>query len=117
MQSYLTANNNNVNMVWLLDIPSNSQNILDALEQIPSLINHIKTFENIIGCEQFIRSLSDDDYIVFIADVPLGQQIIPRIHQLRQVLAIYIYSTEIQSNESWCRQFRKVIIHLTTLMI
>ncbi|CAM4839819.1 unnamed protein product [Rotaria magnacalcarata] len=107
MQSYLTANNNNVNMVWLLDIPSNSQNILDALEQIPSLINHIKTFENIIGCEQFIRSLSDDDYIVFIADVPLGQQIIPRIHQLRQVLAIYIYSTEIQSNESWCRQFRK----------
>ncbi|CAF3118066.1 unnamed protein product [Rotaria socialis] len=107
MQSYSTAINNNVNTIWLLDISSNSQNILDALEQIPSSINHIKTFENIIGCEQFIRSLSDDDCIVFIADVPLGQQIIPRIHQLQQVLAIYIYSTEIQSNESWFRQFRK----------
>ncbi|CAF3316302.1 unnamed protein product [Rotaria socialis] len=110
MQSASTANNNNVKTHWqisLFDSHSNYQHILDTLKQIPSSINHIKLFENIIECEQFIRSLSDDDCIVFIDDVPLGQQIIPRIDQLRQVLAIYICSAEIQPNESWFRQFRK----------
>ncbi|CAF1989296.1 unnamed protein product [Rotaria magnacalcarata] len=88
MQTNSTENNNNVKIFWqisLLDFPNNYQNILDALKPSPSSINHIKTFENIIECEQFIRSLSDDDCIVFIATVPLGQEIIPRIHQLPQV--------------------------------
>ncbi|CAF3851365.1 unnamed protein product [Rotaria magnacalcarata] len=118
MQSDSTANNNNIKTYWqisLFDFPNDYQNILDSLEQIPSSINHIKTFEDIIECEQFIRSLSDDDCIVFITTVPLGQQIIPKIHQLRQVLVIYIYSTEIQSNESWFRQFRGIYSQLNQL--
>jgi hypothetical protein len=120
MQSISTLHENNLETVWqiwLSNSISNSQNIGGALEQAPSLINHLKTFENIIECEQFIRSLSNNDLIVFIVDDLLGQQIIPRIHELQQVFAIYVYSTESQPNESWFKQFSKVTIHRIILMI
>ena len=103
--------------IWLSNSISNLRNTGDALESARSLINHLKTFENIIECEQFIRSVSDNDRIVFIVDDLLGQQIIPRIHQLQQVFAIYVYSTERQPNELWFKQFSKVTIHRIVFMI
>ena len=97
--------------IWLATSISNSRNIGDDLEQARSVIDHLKTFEDIIECEQFIHSIPDNDRIVLIVDDLFGQQVIPRIHDLQQVFAIYVYSTESQSNESWFKQFSKVTIH------
>ncbi|CAF4690657.1 unnamed protein product, partial [Rotaria sp. Silwood2] len=105
-----TSNKNNPGtfwQIWLFDLSNNAQKIVDTVKEGPSSTDHIRIFENIVECEQFIRSLSGDNRILFIADILLGQQIIPQIHQLRQVFAIYIYSTEEQANELWCRQFKK----------
>jgi hypothetical protein len=121
MQSISTTLHKNnlekVWQIWLSNSTSDSRNIANALEQVRSLISHLKTFENIIECEQFIRSLSTEDRIAFIVDDLLGEQIIPQIHDLPQVFAIYVYSTERQPNESYFKQFSKVTIHRTILMI
>jgi hypothetical protein len=97
--------------IWLLNSINNSRSIADNLEEARSLINNLKIFENIIECEQFIRSLSNNDRIIFIANDQLGQQIIPQIHELQQLFAIYVYTTEEQPNESWFKQFSKVTIY------
>lgn len=116
MQSTPTLQKDNLETVWQIWL-SNSINtcrkVVDIPEQVRSNDNNIKTFENSIECEQFICSLSNNDRAVFIVDDLLGQQIIPRIHELRQVFAIYVYSTEIKINESWFKQFSKVTIHWT----
>ena len=111
---------NNIEIVWqiwLLNSINNSPETVDALEQARSLIKDLKIFESIIKCEQFIHSVPKNDRIIFIVEDLLGQQIIPKIHDLQQVFAIYIYSTEKQPNESCFRQFSKVTIPQIALMI
>lgn len=70
----------------------------------------MKTFENVIECEQFIRSLSNDDRVVLIVDDQWGHQIIPQIHDLEQLFAIYVYTAGRQANESQFKQFSKVTV-------
>ncbi|CAF4790259.1 unnamed protein product [Rotaria sp. Silwood1] len=110
MEPVSASHDNNLEtfyQIWLCDPVNNSQKFRDAQQQVRSSINYIKTFEHVTECEQYIRSLSDVDRIVFIVDDHLGQQIIPRICQYRQVLAIYVYGTEKQTNETSFKQFMK----------
>lgn len=99
--------------IWLANSISNTRHIYgDDLERAQSVINHLKTFEDILECEQFIYSIPNNDRIVLIVDDLFGQQIIPRIHDLQQLFAIYVYCIESQSNESWFKQFCKVTIDI-----
>ncbi len=94
--------------IWLLNSINDSQKITVNLEQTRSSNNNSKVFDNILECEQFIRSISNDNRIVFIVDDLLGRKIIPQIHDLQQIFAIYVYSIDKQSTESYFKEFSKV---------
>jgi hypothetical protein len=76
---------------------------------LQSIIHHFKTFQNVQDCELFIQQKSNDDRIYFIVSGRLGQEIVPRIHHLRQVFSIYVYCQDIRKNEEWACKFNKVI--------
>ncbi|CAF1182741.1 unnamed protein product [Rotaria sordida] len=38
----------------------------------------------------------------------LGQKIVPEVHDLPQVYAIYIYCANVKFHETWAKKFRKV---------
>lgn len=97
-------------LVWLDASVNNSKENLDAQQRLRSLINHLKTFEQIDQCEQYIQSVSPQDRIVLVVSGQLGEQIVPRIHQLRQVSVIYIYCTDRKKNEQWAKEFAKVFL-------
>ncbi|CAF1273675.1 unnamed protein product [Adineta steineri] len=113
--------NNNLetySLFWL-DASVNSQRNINAQQKLHSLINHLETFEHINECEQRIRSVSAQDRIVLIVSGQLGQQLVPRIHELRQIASIYVYCMDKQRNELWANTFSKikgVIIHLNELV-
>ncbi len=71
-------------------------------------INHLKTFDDQQQCQQYILSLSPQDRLVLIMSGRCGRQLLPQIHQLRQVSSIYIYCMDKTANEQWAKNFTKV---------
>ncbi|CAF1274439.1 unnamed protein product [Rotaria sordida] len=94
--------------VWLDDSVNTLQESIDAQQRLRLLINQLKTFENIDLCEEYIKSLSESDRIVLIVSGTLGQQIVPRVHEHQQIVAIYVYCGNKERNELWTKKFSKV---------
>ena len=95
-------------LLWLDASVHKSQENVDAQQRLRSIINHLKTFDNAQHCEQYIRQMSHNDRVVVISSGRLGQEMVPRIHKLRQVCSIYVYCADKTKNEMWANNFSKV---------
>ncbi|CAF0853728.1 unnamed protein product [Adineta steineri] len=94
-------------LIWL-DATVNVKDTRDTEVKLRSIINHIKKFQYIKQCQQYIQQTSQKDRLVVIVSGQLGQEIIPHIHQLRQVISIYVYCMDKKSNEQWAYKFAKI---------
>jgi hypothetical protein len=101
-------------LVWLDASIDKSQDNLDAQQKLRSVTNHIKTFEDVDVCKQYIHRFTDDQ-IIFIVSGQLGREIIPHIHDLPQVFVIYIYCLNTAQHEKWASGFPKVTFFLKVL--
>ncbi len=104
-------------LIWLDSLVNISEENLDGQKLIRSSIDHLKTFDNINKCEEYIRSISSDERIILIVSGRLGREIIPCIHQLRQVSSIYVYCLDKSANEEWAKQYKKVKIKKKKILI
>jgi GTP-binding protein EngB required for normal cell division len=94
-------------LIWL-DENVNVKDIRDTEQKLRSIINHLKKFQDIKQCLQYIEKRSEKDRLILIVSGQFGQEIIPFIHNLRQVISIYIYCMDKISNEKWAYKFPKV---------
>jgi hypothetical protein len=104
-------------LVWLDGSANTLQESKDAQQRLRLLINHVKVFERVDLCEEFITSLSELDRIVLIVSGALGPKIVPRVHQHRQVVSIYVYCGNRQKNEPWTKEFPKVCSYFFYLIL
>jgi len=106
----LDKNNNleTFSLLWLDAAVDTREENRQAQIQLRNIINHLKTFDDENDCQRYILSISPQDRIVLIVSGRLGQIIVPRLHQLRQIISIYIYCTNKRANEQWSKQFTKV---------
>jgi hypothetical protein len=95
-------------LIWLDDEVNSFNENVKVQQQLRRSINHLTTFDDDNKCEEYIRSVPKDDRIILIVSDQLGQKIVPRIHQLRQVSSIYVYCMNKKQNEQWAQQFSKV---------
>jgi hypothetical protein len=95
-------------LLWLDSSVNQSSENLDCQRKLRTSINYLKTFEDSNQCEQYIRTRSQHDRLILIVSGQLGQQILPYVHTLRQVIAIYVYCMDKQTNEQWTKNFTKV---------
>ena len=98
-------------LVWLDITINNSKENRHTQQELRSVINHLRTFENSSECEEYIRSIPHDDRIIIIVSGVSGRQLIPRIHNLPQVCSVYVYCMQRKTNEKWTKDFTKVSIH------
>ncbi|CAF1424083.1 unnamed protein product [Rotaria sordida] len=94
-------------LIWL-DKNANIKDTRDTEQKLRSIINHLKKFEDVKQCQQFIEQRSKKDRLMLIVNGQLGQEIVPLIHNLRQVMSIYVYCMDKKSNEQWAYKFAKV---------
>ncbi|CAF1490171.1 unnamed protein product [Adineta steineri] len=94
-------------LIWL-DANVNVKDTRDTEVKLRSIINYIKKFQNVKQCQQYIEQTSQEDRLVIIVSGRLGQEIVPHIHQLRQVISIYVYCMDKNSNEQWVHKFSKI---------
>lgn len=112
MATSVFLQNNNLEvfyLVWLDTFINKSKENLDSQQQIQSIINDIRIFENIEDCEKYFHEISKDDRICFIVNGRLGQEIVPRIHHYQQIFSMYVYCMDKKTNEEWAKNFPKVI--------
>jgi hypothetical protein len=106
-----TAGNDNhletISLIWL-DANINVQKNRDTQEKLRSIMYHLKTFHDEEECKNYIEQTSKYNRVVLVISGQMSRQVLPSIHQLRQVLAIYINSNDTESNEKWACEFAKV---------
>lgn len=95
-------------LIWLDASVNDSHENVEAQKQLQISINYLVTFEDDQKCLQHIESTCTDDRIIFIVSGKLGQTIVPKIVQYRQLVSIYVYCMNKTANEQWAKQFDKV---------
>ena len=101
-----------LSLIWLDAVVDNSKENLEVQKQLRSIINYLKTFQDVTECENHIRSVPDGDRMLFIVSGSLGREIVPRIHKLRQILSIYIFCFDRTEHAKWSRNYTKVILFI-----
>ncbi|CAF1156111.1 unnamed protein product [Adineta steineri] len=102
-------------LIWLDTSVNKTDENLRAQVELQTTVSQLKTFEDLNECIKHIHSLRKEDRIVLIVSGSLGRHIIPRIHQLDQVLSTYIYCQDQNANEQWSSQYLKVKAVVTDL--
>ena len=76
--------------LWLDQNVNSTDDNLETQQQLRQVINHLQTFDDGDQCEQYIGKIKQEK-IVFIVSGSLGQEVIPRIHSLPQLLTCYVF--------------------------
>jgi hypothetical protein len=111
LSNLIISSDNNLetfSLLWLDASVNMTDDNLHARDELQSIFNQLKTFENPTECEQYIRSMLVEDRIVLIVSGQLGREIVPRIHSLEQLLSVYVYCYDQNANEQWSSQYKKV---------
>lgn len=59
-------------------------------------------------CVEYIRKDSANKRTFLVSSGGLGKEVVPKIHNLPQVYAIYIYCSDVQFHQEWTKNFPKV---------
>ena len=97
----------NVLVVWLnTDIIENSIGQQKTIARLRHVVNTIETFNDGEKCIQFLENMADETICLIISG-SLGQQIVPRVHNLSQVNSIFIFCDK-RIHEEWTRDRFKI---------
>ncbi|CAF3774854.1 unnamed protein product, partial [Rotaria sp. Silwood1] len=94
-------------LIWL-DTNANATEIRDTEQRLRSIINHLKKFKDVEQCQKYIEERSQKDRLGMLVSGQFVREIVPVIHQLRQVISIYVYCFDKKRNEKWACKFAKV---------
>lgn len=98
----------NVQLVWIdSSIDTNNSDYQNNVKQLRRVINNINTFTNVDQCIQFLNNVGDENICMIVSD-SLGQNIMPRIHDISQVYSILILSTDKKRHEQWIKEWSKI---------
>jgi hypothetical protein len=87
---------------------TNNTPILPTRQQLRSIINYLKVFDQVDACQSYIQSVDKQEEIVLIASGTYCKEIMSKIHYLTQLRSVYIYCMNEQEHENWTKQFPKV---------
>ncbi|CAF0749647.1 unnamed protein product [Adineta steineri] len=106
-------------LIWLDDKTNSNEEDENIEKDLRNIINHLMTFQNEETCQQYIEKRLEEDRLILIINDSFSHTLVPRIHQLRQVYAIYIHCKNILGKERWITKFTKikaVTIHFDELI-
>ena len=98
----------NVLLIWLDgNVDENEADYRNTITQLRRSMNNINIFTNSEECLQFLKDMQDEKSCMIISGA-LGQQIVPRIHDLTQVDTIFIFCGNKKYHEQWAKNWAKI---------
>ncbi|CAF1606247.1 unnamed protein product, partial [Adineta ricciae] len=95
-------------LVWVdANIDEKEQDCQNTLTHLRSVVNNVNIYTRPDACLQFLNSIGDEKAFV-ITSGSLGQHLVPEIHGIPQVNAIYIFCGNKSRHETWTKNWSKV---------
>ena len=94
-------------IIWV-DALENDEEIRATEKKLRKTINHLKRFNNVKQCQQYIEKTSQNNRLILVVSGRYGRELVPVIYQLRQITSIYVYCMDRDSNLKWSRSYTKV---------
>ena len=96
-------------LIWLdADIDLANEECQTTLTQLQNVVNNVKIFTELDKCVDFINKV-EEMTIFLVVGSSLGQQIIPLIHNIPQLDAVYIFShNKFKNIENGRKQWIKI---------
>ncbi|CAF4442377.1 unnamed protein product, partial [Rotaria sp. Silwood2] len=94
-------------IIWL-DANVNTNERRSAEQKLASIVKHFEKFQDKEQCQKYIEEQSEKDRLVMIVSGQLGKEIVPSVHNLQQVMSIYVYCMNKEINKQWASRFIKV---------
>ncbi|CAF1638517.1 unnamed protein product [Adineta ricciae] len=95
-------------LVWVnTNIDEKDEDRQNTLTHLRSVVNDVNIYTQPDACVQFLNSIGDEKAFV-ITSGSLGQQLVPEIHDIPQVNAIYIFCSNKSRHETWTKSWSKV---------
>jgi hypothetical protein len=94
-------------IVWLDANIDDAQN--QALQKrLRQYVTFFITFNEIKLCEQWLRSRSNHEKILLIVPGELGRRMVPNIHQITSIIAIYVFCWKPENHLIWTQNYTKI---------
>ncbi|CAF0893152.1 unnamed protein product [Adineta ricciae] len=95
-------------LVWVdANIDEKDQDCQNTLTHLRSVVNDVNIYTQPDACLQFLNSIGDEKAFVITSGYS-GQHLVPEIHGIPQVNAIYIFCGNKSRNETWAKNWSKV---------
>jgi tetratricopeptide (TPR) repeat protein len=79
----------------------------DIITQLQYTVNTIYTYTNINSCVEFLTKNGDENAFLIVSS-SFSQQLVPIIHDMLQLHAIYIFDNETMTLKEWTNEWSKV---------
>ena len=93
--------------LWLDQNVDSTQDNRDTEQELRQVINHLRLFNDTDACEQYIHEISQEKVVLIVSGM-FGRQVVPRLHDLPQFSACYVFCQDKKSNEQWAKNYPKV---------
>ncbi|UJR19165.1 hypothetical protein I4U23_022295 [Adineta vaga] len=102
----------NMKRFWFIWFQSLTDYLQENVEikRFQTLVENVMFFENENECEIYITNLFKNDKIIFIINGKLIEKVLPHIHELPQIVSIYIYYDNQEKYEEWTTKYKKELI-------
>jgi hypothetical protein len=84
-------------------------------KQLRAIIDYVYCFNDFDKCEEFILNIDQNNFIFFIVSSEYFTNIISHIHELSQIIAIYVFQDNKSNNyrkqnidKHWIKRYSKV---------
>ncbi|CAF4019752.1 unnamed protein product [Adineta steineri] len=95
-------------LVWVDEsIDETSKNYENTLTQLRAAVNDVTMYTQPDECIKFLGKLNDEKAFVIISD-SLGQHLVPEIHDMPKLDAIYIFCDNISYQQQWIKNWKKI---------
>ncbi|CAF1026569.1 unnamed protein product [Adineta steineri] len=95
-------------LVWVdANIDQADKDCQDTLTQLKSVVNNIKLCTEPSQCIQVLNKVDKEQAFV-IASGSLGQHLVPKIHDMPQLDAIYIFCGDKSRHQEWTQNWTKI---------
>ncbi|CAF2918601.1 unnamed protein product [Rotaria sp. Silwood2] len=108
-ESHRADNNKTENLVLIwIDPSANSDENLNAQQNLTSIYKNVKAFTSVVDGENAIQQWTRTNEVILIVSGEFGRELVPRIHRLEQLLTIYIFCIERENHIQWAKEYSKI---------
>ncbi|CAF1155415.1 unnamed protein product [Adineta steineri] len=99
--------------VWLDCTADSTEENKEIQKKLRHIIEKLRTFDSVETCEKYLRNTPKESIILIVSGA-FGRQIIPKIHDLPQIVAFYVFCQNKKPNEEWASKYNKLGIVCTS---